>query len=368
MENNPNQSVSSSQSSFPSESSPTYIQKQKNIFMIALGVLMLLFVVAGVSYYLGTQMPAGIQQNTQITTSPPHNIVKKEKLTEVKKYYNRKFGFSLSYPASWKQTIRSGNVRFDENKPIGNSIEIGIFQKNGDLTAREIIENGFYSYLNDSLGTKNVWLSKLKTTEIKIGDKSATRIEGLQQISGPYGPGLWTSHKSNGILIISINPSREGDKVFDEMIKSLKFDDETTIEHLNKYTNKKYDFFVEYPKEYSVKENSEGSCLTLTKNSIRISIGDKKNYDCFPTGVGKVDTEHTINHYLLKINGSNYLVRDVRLKISTSDDVWGALSKDKLYWTDVNGNVSLFFSIPYIEYSQNIDEIRQIISSLNFSE
>lgn len=116
-ENNPNQSVNPSGPFVQTQPVSNSVNNQKGFFPIILGVLVLLLVIGGGAYYLGTQKNANIlpndntTQNSSINLSP--TILPTEEPTNASlKSHDSKY-FSVSYPSNWYEWSFGRGVDLD---------------------------------------------------------------------------------------------------------------------------------------------------------------------------------------------------------------------------------------------------------------
>lgn len=127
-ENNPNQSINSYETSIPPQPVSNLIKNKKGFFPIILGVLVLLVIVGGGAYYLGTQnkstkqstintpSPTISTQQNNVATSPAYSNGSVS--TNWKTYKNTKYGYTVRYPPTIDITSSNPDGKVEQVKTL----------------------------------------------------------------------------------------------------------------------------------------------------------------------------------------------------------------------------------------------------------
>lgn len=117
-ENNPNQPANPAENSVQTQITPNQVHNQRGFFPIVLGILVLLIVVGGGAYYLGTQngrTTSQGQNNPQSTINPENTVAiptstptdtqttSDTETVNWKTYADTRNNFSIKYPSGWTE-------------------------------------------------------------------------------------------------------------------------------------------------------------------------------------------------------------------------------------------------------------------------
>lgn len=224
---------------------PTSQQGSKKPLIIAVGIILVLLVVAG--WYLLSKKP-----DTKISSTPkssistsPKSKVNADETANWKTYTDSQNDFLLKYPSAWTQRTNlaiTGMGQLDKHelatfidqKPFGYGITIGLYNEYLNLSADDFVKNYFYEKPQDDFDRKfneRVLQSYSIKTATK-NDVTMSIINGLENISGRFGQAVWIQNKKDAIFILSnssVNKPDEDEKTFNQILSTFKFTDQTSV-------------------------------------------------------------------------------------------------------------------------------------------
>lgn len=217
----------------PTEPAQHPVNSQRGNFLIILGILVLLLIVGGGTYYLGTQngkTPPITQQNTPSPTTASFNKIESlsptstSNVTGWETYKNAQYGFELQHPAnSTVETRTNDRVNPYQYIRIQNYTDQEVMKNNGKLVARQYyLEISIYDHQIGQKSTETCPENLANPKKVDLG-ASVTAYRGNGLGGGDSAPYIYAICATKTNVDYYIQASEDFDIVASKIIDSLKF-------------------------------------------------------------------------------------------------------------------------------------------------